>query len=146
MYKPSAYLEVGYFPTYLPIYEIYVLRNWLPRWNQILTLLRFIHNWIITDIQWMLRWWVLVHFGPCKLKLFVNIKSLCCVLQRFACQPFRMWNTSNTHLMIDWPTHWLWKCVQCHLQRDVLPNSRSKSSSCWPARATTLILSATKYA
>jgi len=58
MYKPSTYLEVVYFPTYLPIYETYFLQNWLPRWNQILTQLRFIHNWVITDIQWMVRWWV----------------------------------------------------------------------------------------
>jgi hypothetical protein len=31
MYKPSAYLEVSYFPTYLPIYEIYFLQNWLTK-------------------------------------------------------------------------------------------------------------------
>jgi hypothetical protein len=37
MYKPSTYLEVAYFFTYLPIYETYFLHNWLPRWNPILT-------------------------------------------------------------------------------------------------------------
>jgi hypothetical protein len=38
------------------------LQNWLPRWNQILTQLRFIHKWVITGIQWMVRsWWVVVH-------------------------------------------------------------------------------------
>jgi hypothetical protein len=26
MYKPSAYLAITYFPTYLPIYETYLLR------------------------------------------------------------------------------------------------------------------------
>jgi hypothetical protein len=38
-------LKSGDFPTYLPIYETYFLQNWLPRGNQILTQLRFIHNW-----------------------------------------------------------------------------------------------------
>ncbi len=33
MYKPFIYLEVAYFPTYLPIYETYFLENWLSRWN-----------------------------------------------------------------------------------------------------------------
>ncbi len=42
MYKPSTYLVVTYFPTYLPMYETFFLQNWLPRWNQILTQLRFI--------------------------------------------------------------------------------------------------------
>jgi hypothetical protein len=27
MYKPSAYLLITYFPTYLPIYETYFLQN-----------------------------------------------------------------------------------------------------------------------
>jgi hypothetical protein len=63
MYKPSTYLEVAYFRTYLLIYKTYFLQNWLSRWNQRLTQLRFIHNWVITDIQWMVRWWVLVHCG-----------------------------------------------------------------------------------
>jgi hypothetical protein len=31
MYKPSTYLVVTYFPTYLPIYETYFLQNWLPK-------------------------------------------------------------------------------------------------------------------
>jgi hypothetical protein len=26
--------------------------------------LRFIHNWVIMGIQWMMCWWVLVHYGP----------------------------------------------------------------------------------
>jgi hypothetical protein len=34
MYKPSTYLVVTYFPTYLPIYGAYFLQNGLPRWNQ----------------------------------------------------------------------------------------------------------------
>jgi hypothetical protein len=42
MYKPSMYLLVTYFPTYVPIYKTYFLQNWLPRWNQILTQVRFI--------------------------------------------------------------------------------------------------------
>jgi hypothetical protein len=25
--------------------------------------LRFIHDWVITGIQWMVQWWVLVHCG-----------------------------------------------------------------------------------
>ncbi len=36
MYKPSTYLEIVYFPTYLPIYETYFLQKWLTRWNQII--------------------------------------------------------------------------------------------------------------
>jgi hypothetical protein len=52
MCKPSMYLVVTYFHTYLPIYdETYFLQNWLVRWNQILTQLRFIHNWVIPNIQ-----------------------------------------------------------------------------------------------
>ncbi len=58
-----TYLVVIYFSTYVPIYETYFLQNWFPRWNHILTQLRFIHNWVITNIQWMVRWWVLVHCG-----------------------------------------------------------------------------------
>jgi hypothetical protein len=45
------------------MYETYFQQNWLPRWNQILTQLRFIHNWVIMGIQWMVRWWVLVQGG-----------------------------------------------------------------------------------
>jgi hypothetical protein len=47
MYKPSTYVIITYFPTYLPRRETYFLQTWLPRWNQILTQLRFIHNWVI---------------------------------------------------------------------------------------------------
>jgi hypothetical protein len=40
MYRPFTYLEVVYFPNYLPIYiyiyETFFLQNLLPRWNQIL--------------------------------------------------------------------------------------------------------------
>jgi hypothetical protein len=31
MYKPSPYLEVAYFPTYLPIYGTYFLQNWVTK-------------------------------------------------------------------------------------------------------------------
>ncbi len=47
--------------TSIYIYETYFLLYWLPRWNQILTQLRFIHNWVTRSIQWMVRWWVRVH-------------------------------------------------------------------------------------
>jgi len=70
MYKPFTYLVVTYFQTYLPIYETYFLQNWLPRWNQILTQLSFIHNWVLTGIQWMVHWWVLVHCGPFKVLVY----------------------------------------------------------------------------
>jgi hypothetical protein len=53
MYKPSTYLIITYFPTYLSIYETYFLHNWLQRWNKIFTQLRFIHNWVIMGIQCM---------------------------------------------------------------------------------------------
>jgi hypothetical protein len=38
--------------------------------NQKLTELRFIHNCVITFIQWMGRWWVLVHCGLLELVIF----------------------------------------------------------------------------
>ncbi len=62
-HKPYTYIVITYFPIYLPIHEIYFLQNWLSRWNQKLTQLGFIHNWVKMGIQWMVRWWVLVHFG-----------------------------------------------------------------------------------
>jgi hypothetical protein len=31
--------------------------------TKLLTQLRFIHNWVIVGIQWIGRWWVLVHCG-----------------------------------------------------------------------------------
>jgi len=74
MCKPSISLAVTYFPTYLPIYETYLLQNWLPRWNQILTQLRFVHNWVVMGIQWMVRWWVLVHCGQVN-RRSVNIDT-----------------------------------------------------------------------
>ncbi len=59
MYKPFTYLVVTYFPTYLPTYlynmRLISVQNWLPRWNQRLTQLRFIHDWVITGIQWMVH-------------------------------------------------------------------------------------------
>jgi hypothetical protein len=61
MNKPSTYLLVTIF---LPTYETYFLQNWLPRWNQILIQLRFIHNWVIMGIQWMVHRLVPV---PCGL-------------------------------------------------------------------------------
>jgi hypothetical protein len=51
--------------TSIYIYETYFLQNWLPRWNQILTLLRFIHNWVRWGIRWMVNWSVLVHRDSC---------------------------------------------------------------------------------
>jgi hypothetical protein len=57
-------LVVTYFPTYLPVSETYFFENWLPTWNQRLTQLRFIHNWVMVGIQWMVQWSVLVHCGP----------------------------------------------------------------------------------
>jgi hypothetical protein len=62
MYKPSTYLIVTYFPIYLSIYDTYFLHHWLPTGNQILAQLRFIHNWVIMGIQWMVRCWVPVHY------------------------------------------------------------------------------------
>jgi hypothetical protein len=64
-----------YFPTHLPIYETY-LQNWLPRWNQILTQLRFIHNWVIMGIQWMLRCWVLVRCGQVNRSVNIDTRYL----------------------------------------------------------------------
>jgi hypothetical protein len=39
------------------MYKTYFLQNWLPGWNEILTQLRFIHNSVITSIQWMVHQW-----------------------------------------------------------------------------------------
>ncbi len=75
MYKPSIDLEVAYFPTYLPIYETYCLQDWLPRWNQMLTQLRYIHNWVITD-------GVLAHCGPFYALLLASKTS--CDYKEFA--------------------------------------------------------------
>ncbi len=61
--KKETLLIVIYFLTYLPIDETYFLQNWLPKWNQILSQLRFDHNWAITGIQWMVYWGVPVHCG-----------------------------------------------------------------------------------
>jgi hypothetical protein len=47
----SLVLVVAYFPTYLPIYETYFLQKWLPRWNQILTQMRLIHNWVTLAVS-----------------------------------------------------------------------------------------------
>ncbi len=63
MYKPSTHLVVTYFPTDLPIYETLFLQDSLPRWNQILTQLRFIDNWVIMGIQWMVSLWMPVQWG-----------------------------------------------------------------------------------
>jgi hypothetical protein len=38
-----------------------LLIEWLPN---IVTQLRFIHNWVTTGIQWMVHWWVLLHCDP----------------------------------------------------------------------------------
>jgi len=64
-----------YFPTYLPTYETYLLQNWL-RWNQILTQLRFIHNWVIMGIQWMVRCWVLVRCGQVNRSVNIDTRYL----------------------------------------------------------------------
>jgi hypothetical protein len=62
-YNPRLALVVTCFLIYVPIYETYFIQNQLPRWNQILTQLRFMHNWVISGIQGMGHWWGLVHCG-----------------------------------------------------------------------------------
>ncbi len=49
--------------------ELETVFYWIPNFllrftteNLTVTQLRFIHNWFITGIQWMLHWWVLVYF------------------------------------------------------------------------------------
>jgi hypothetical protein len=56
------------------MYVTYFIGNRLQRHNQILTWLRFIHNWVIIGIHWMMCWWVLVHSGH-SLKLFPQKQS-----------------------------------------------------------------------
>jgi hypothetical protein len=59
MYKACNYLVITYFLTYLPIYEIYFVQNWLPTWNQILTQLWINHNWVIMGTEWMVYWFTM---------------------------------------------------------------------------------------
>ncbi len=63
MYHLSTYIVVRYFLTYLSIALTYFLLNGLPRWDHVVTQLRIIPNWLITAIQWMVHWWVLVYCG-----------------------------------------------------------------------------------
>ncbi len=48
--KPSTFLVIIYFPTYL-LHGTYFLQNQLLWWNEILTQLRFIHNWVWSNGQ-----------------------------------------------------------------------------------------------
>ncbi len=51
IYSPKL---LSIFLTYLLLYRTCLLENGLPKWGQILTQLRFIHNWvIIMGIAWM---------------------------------------------------------------------------------------------
>ncbi len=61
--------------TSIYIYETYFLQNGLPRSNQILTQLRFIHNWVRWDIQWMVNWSVLVHCDSCGYLSKMSLKK-----------------------------------------------------------------------
>jgi hypothetical protein len=89
MHKPFTCLVFTYAPTYLPIYETYFLQNWLLRWNQIWTQMRFIHNWVIRGIQWMVCWWVLVHGG---------VVHKCSMWQR---APWRTWEKEWSGLFFN---------------------------------------------
>jgi hypothetical protein len=51
MYKPSTYLVITYFPTYLAIVKTYFLQNWLPRWNQILRLAKVLEFNLKFDLK-----------------------------------------------------------------------------------------------
>jgi hypothetical protein len=94
MCNPSIYLVVTYFPTYLPIYETYLLQNWLQRWNGILTQLKFIYNWVVMGIQWMVCWWVLVHCGQVN-RRSGNIDT------RYL--PSSFWGWGGETSQFDWP-------------------------------------------
>jgi hypothetical protein len=71
----GGWLSCLFFNTYL-----LTTNNQVPRWNHILTQLRFIHNEVIRGIQWMVCWWVLVHCGCCKLIFSLNYSDpqFCC--------------------------------------------------------------------
>ncbi len=61
----SYLVSINHLFSYLPTYRTYLLQNWLPKWNQILlSQLRFIPNWVVPGIRWMLLWWMLGHSGP----------------------------------------------------------------------------------
>jgi hypothetical protein len=88
IYLPSNYL------FFLPI-DLYMrpssYRIWLPRWNQMLTESRFIHNWVTTAIQWMVHWWVLVQCGPKVALQHTSIQSTQNMLTRAS--QFAQWFT-----------------------------------------------------
>jgi hypothetical protein len=50
--------------------------NWLWTWIKILTQLRFIHNWVIMGIQWMVRQWVLVQSGSISDVFFRSLQQI----------------------------------------------------------------------
>jgi hypothetical protein len=75
MYEPCTYLVVTYFPTSLPMYGTYFLQNWLPRWNRILTELRFIHNGHPVDgvlVGAARSLWLGVTYGGVSVSILVN--------------------------------------------------------------------------
>lgn len=59
------------FSTYQPMYKTYLLQNGKPRWNQISTQFRFIHNGVITFIQkgWCAGGLLLLHNGQKQSRL-----------------------------------------------------------------------------
>ncbi len=55
MCKPSTYLFIYFLPTYLPMFRTHFLQNGLLKVKTwILTQLKFIHNGVISGIQWMI--------------------------------------------------------------------------------------------
>ncbi len=56
-YMLAIYLPCSHLFSYLSIYWTYFFQKGLPRWDRILTQSRFIRNWVIFGIHWMVHWW-----------------------------------------------------------------------------------------
>jgi hypothetical protein len=126
MYKPSTYLVVTYFPTYLPIYDTYFLQNWLPRLDQIsvevhtqLTNTRHPVDGVLVDAGSLWPWkgtCVSIHakqtslcstghcnFASWKLFHFFGLCFVCMVCHHFVVTLFR----DNTELKSLCPYFWV---------------------------------------
>jgi hypothetical protein len=65
MYKPSTYLVITYFPTYLPMYETYFLQNLVAKVKPNINSLE-VHPQLSNNghtVGGMVHWWVLVDCG-----------------------------------------------------------------------------------
>ncbi len=124
MYKPSTYLS-SYLFSYLFIYiwDLFLMElvtKAKPKINSV-----EVHS-VVTDIQWMVRWWLLVHCGPKPpvlwfwfIYLFIYfIYLLCRELELAVNLPFgnlrENWNTWFFKIQITaqhWYVQLMYKCT-----------------------------------